>query len=235
VQACPYLPVSAGPEHCVRTAGLSTNELDADLTAAPALLQAGATPAALRQLEQLGDGRQLASASLEHDPDQLGSVTLTTAGVGLERSALTTMDRTRRAARLNFHGAPDQILATGEPARAARRTARHIAQIARACEQVGGATRCVHMSLDHAKNRHQVGVPIGTCQAVQRRCADMLVGIEVARSAAEYSAWCVDTRPEEIPTAALKAGSFFKRAESSGLTYGQPVVQRAQLGALVGL
>ena len=104
---------------------------------------------------------------------------------GCRRAPLPTVDQTRRQARLELsrHARP-----------AARRRGRgavldrvlDLAAVALAAEQVGGAGRCLEMTVDHVRRRVQFGRPIGSFQAVQHRCADMLLELESARSA---SAW----------------------------------------------
>nr|WP_238589323.1 acyl-CoA dehydrogenase family protein [Pseudonocardia sp. HH130629-09] len=48
------------------------------------------------------------------------------------------------------------------------------------------------MTVAYAKERLQFGRPIGSFQAVKHRCADMLVAVEQARTAALHAAWAVD-------------------------------------------
>ena len=43
------------------------------------------------------------------------------------------------------------------------------------------------MSTDYAKTRLQFGRPIGSFQAIKHRCADMLVEVEFAKSAAYHA------------------------------------------------
>jgi alkylation response protein AidB-like acyl-CoA dehydrogenase len=64
------------------------------------------------------------------------------------------------------------------------------AAIALAAEQVGGAQRSLDLSVEYAKERVQFGRPIGSFQAIKHKCADMMVAVESARSAAYYAA-CV--------------------------------------------
>ncbi len=65
-----------------------------------------------------------------------------------------------------------------------------LAAIALAAEQVGGAQRCLDLSVAYAKERVQFGRPIGSFQAIKHKCADMMTAVESARSAAYYAA-CV--------------------------------------------
>ncbi len=60
--------------------------------------------------------------------------------------------------------------------------------VALAQEQVGGAQRCLEMSVEYAKTRFQFGRAIGSFQAVKHMCADMLVSVEHARSVAWHAA-----------------------------------------------
>ena len=60
--------------------------------------------------------------------------------------------------------------------------------VALAAEQVGAAQRCLDMAVGYAKERIQFGRAIGSFQAVKHRCADMLVLVEGARSAAVHAA-----------------------------------------------
>jgi alkylation response protein AidB-like acyl-CoA dehydrogenase len=56
-------------------------------------------------------------------------------------------------------------------------------------EQVGGAQRCLETATEYAKTRLQFGRPIGSYQAIKHKCADMLVEVEFARSAAYHAAF----------------------------------------------
>lgn len=108
---------------------------------------------------------------------------------GLTRTALPTLDQTRRQARLGLAATPGRLV--GEEGRAWPGLSRALALAATAlaAEQVGVAQRCLEMSVGHARTRVQFGRPIGSFQAVKHKCADMLVQVEHARSAAAYAAW----------------------------------------------
>jgi alkylation response protein AidB-like acyl-CoA dehydrogenase len=62
-------------------------------------------------------------------------------------------------------------------------------------------------ALDHVANRQQFGRSIGSFQAVQHLCADMLVDVESSRTATYGAAWAVDHRP---PAEALSAAATAK-------------------------
>jgi alkylation response protein AidB-like acyl-CoA dehydrogenase len=114
---------------------------------------------------------------------------------GLNREPLATLDRTRKIARVLFDEAPARLIGTeGGAADGLARTS-DIALVALAAEQVGGAQRCLNMAVEYAKSRIQFGRPIGSFQAVKHRCADMLVLVEGARSAAAHAASTASTTP----------------------------------------
>jgi len=69
----------------------------------------------------------------------------------------------------------------------------------------GGLERVV----DYAKTRIQYGAPIGSFQAVQHMCAEMLVEVEAAASVVNYAAWAVDAlAPADALLAARTAKAF---------------------------
>ena len=183
----------------------------------------------------------------------------------VQREPLLTMDRTRRFAAVTFDAVPAELVLTGPRADALLSELTLLAAVAIACEQVGGARRCVEMATEYARERKQFGVPIGTFQAVKHTCANMLAALELAQSTAAYAAFCVDDDPVELPLAAHLAKSlcsesfrsisadtiqihggigftwdhpahlYFKRAKSSELLLGQPAQHRAQLAELLHL
>ncbi len=115
------------------------------------------------------------------------------AAKAVERRALATLDSTRRLAEIELHGVRVPTSARlGEEGTGAAALERilELAAIGLAAEQVGGAQRCLDLAVAHAKTRIQFGRPIGSFQAIQHRCADMLLHVESARSAAYYAA-CV--------------------------------------------
>jgi alkylation response protein AidB-like acyl-CoA dehydrogenase len=178
---------------------------------------------------------------------------------GLVRTPLVTMDQTRKLARLELSGTPAQLIGREGAGWPAVDHALQTAAVALANEQVGGAQRCMEMSVEYAKERIQFGRPIGSFQAVKHRCADMLVQVEMAKSAAYYANWCAATGSDDLAVAAPMAKSYcseayfriasdtiqvhggigftwehpahlyFKRAKSAELLFGDPRHQRRLL------
>ncbi|HEX7355007.1 MAG TPA: acyl-CoA dehydrogenase family protein [Mycobacteriales bacterium] len=110
----------------------------------------------------------------------------------LERETQSGLDLTRRQARIRYADCPAVLLAEGGEAVAAVAAARDTAAVILAAEAVGGAQRLVDMSVEYARTRLQFGRAIGSFQAVKHRCADMLVEVEHARSAAYHAAFAAD-------------------------------------------
>ncbi len=178
---------------------------------------------------------------------------------GLTRKALKTMDPTRKQARLTFSGVRADLL--GEEGRAAEPFARtiEIAAIALASEMVGGAERLREDALAYAKMRMQFGRPIASFQSMKHKQADMLVDVELAKSAAYSAATAADDGDEDAGALASLAKAaaaeaylqtaihaiqvhggigftwdndthlWFKRAKSSEVFLGDPTWHREKM------
>jgi alkylation response protein AidB-like acyl-CoA dehydrogenase len=87
--------------------------------------------------------------------------------------------------------------------------AHHVALMGMAMTMVGACQRILDLVLDHARSRHQFGVPIGSFQAVQHKAADMHVAVQRARALTYYSALTIagnDPR-RRLAAAMAKAGA----------------------------
>jgi len=132
---------------------------------------------------------------------------LTVAGdaTGLTRRALKTMDWTRKLARLEFKEVEAKPL--GEQGGAAGPFARTMteAAICLANEMAGVAERLREDSLAYAKMRMQFGRPIASFQSMKHKAADMLVDVELAKSAAYYAAAALDEGDNDVESVASLA------------------------------
>jgi len=134
---------------------------------------------------------------------------------GLARTALPTLDRTRRLAALALDGVRVPAAARLGEEGAAGPALREIldrAAIGLAAEQVGGAQRCLDMAVAHAKGREQFGRPIGSFQAIKHKCADMMVAVETARSAAYYAGCVAAEGSAELASVASLAKAWCSEA-----------------------
>lgn len=144
-------------------------------------------------------------------------VALPRSSAGLAVEKLASLDLTRPYARLTFESVHVPAAAVlGAPGAAAAALARTAAlgAIAIAAEQVGGAERCLAMSVDYAKQRVQFGRPIGSFQALKHKMADMMVLVEAAKSAVYYAACAADEDPAQLFEAAAVAKSYCSDAFS---------------------
>jgi alkylation response protein AidB-like acyl-CoA dehydrogenase len=122
---------------------------------------------------------------------------------GLERRPLKVLDPTRKQARLEFRGVDAELL--GEEGAAAGPLAKTLAQAAAclASEMVGGAERLRQSALDYANLRVQFGRPIASFQSMKHKQADMLLNVELAKSAAYVAAQAADEDADLPATASL--------------------------------
>lgn len=112
---------------------------------------------------------------------------------GVSRTWLPTMDQTRKQASIELTDVQvgaDAVL--GRPGEGGSALAKVIdlATIAVAAEQVGGAQQLLDMTIEYTSERVQFNRTIASYQAVKHKAADMMLQVEVARSAAYY-AGCV--------------------------------------------
>ncbi|MDP6706372.1 MAG: acyl-CoA dehydrogenase family protein [Alphaproteobacteria bacterium] len=124
---------------------------------------------------------------------------------GLERQALQTVDMTRKQARLEFQDVPAELL--GEEGGAAAPLAKTLNQAAvcLANEMVGGAEWLRESAVDYSLMRMQFGRAIGSFQSMKHKAADMLLDVELAKSAAYYAAAAAAEDDDDLPALASLA------------------------------
>jgi alkylation response protein AidB-like acyl-CoA dehydrogenase len=66
------------------------------------------------------------------------------------------------------------------------------AAVAKCAEMSGGAKRVLEMVVDYAKMRHQFGRPIGSFQAIQHHCADMLTFVDTSVFMTNMASWKIN-------------------------------------------
>lgn len=130
---------------------------------------------------------------------------------GVTATALKSMDQTRRLAEVALDGVvvgADALLGEiGGGWRTLERLSDR-AKVALCAEMCGGAAQVLDMSVEYAKVREQFGKPIGSFQAIQHKCADMMVQVESSKSATYYAAWAVANDVEDAPLAAAMAKAY---------------------------
>src|SRR5206468_10402364 len=113
---------------------------------------------------------------------------------GVKATRLKSMEQTRKLCEVtvqNVKVAADAVLgAVGQGWPLLDRLVDR-AKVAMCAEMCGGAQKVLEMSVEYAKVREQFGRPIGSFQAIQHKCANMMVQVESAKSATYYAAWAV--------------------------------------------
>jgi alkylation response protein AidB-like acyl-CoA dehydrogenase len=135
---------------------------------------------------------------------------------GFTSETVSTLDQTRKQARLAFSATPATLVGAEGQGAVALPALLDLAAVGLAAEQVGGAQRVLDMAVDYAKTRVQFGRPIGSFQAIKHKCADMLVEVESARSTAYYAAQAAAGEHEELPVLASLAKAYCSDAYFHG-------------------
>ena len=128
---------------------------------------------------------------LARAPQGLSLFTVDGNAAGLTRRALKSMDPTRKFACLEFNRVAARPLGTAGGAAAFARTMVEAA-VCLANEMVGGADRLREDALAYAMMRMQFGKPIASFQSMKHKQADMLLEVELAKSAAYSAASSLD-------------------------------------------
>jgi alkylation response protein AidB-like acyl-CoA dehydrogenase len=195
--------------------------------------------------------------------EQIGLFVVEADADGVAREALPTMDMTRKQSRVTFQDVHGVRL--GDAGVGALDKTLHQAAVCLSAESTGGAQRALDMAVDYAKVRVQFGRPIGQFQAIKHKCADMLLAVESARTAAYHAMWVAAADDDELPVAASMAKAFcteayfkvasdniqvhggigftwehdahlyYKRAKTSELLLGDPVYHRERIADILGI
>ena len=115
------------------------------------------------------------------------------ATAGLAAGALqreTIIDETRRSYRLRLDGLrlPADALITGAAARAALAAIQQAGWLLAAAEAAGGIAGVLDLVVDYLNTRSTFGRKIGSYQGLKHPAADMLIGLERARSHVAHAA-----------------------------------------------
>jgi alkylation response protein AidB-like acyl-CoA dehydrogenase len=133
---------------------------------------------------------------------------------GLSRTLQPTLDATRKQATIELRGVEATLVGTEGDGWPMISAVHDLAAVGLAAEQTGGAQRCLDMAVEYAKVRVQFDRPIGSFQAIKHMCADMLLEVESARSAAYYAGVCAAEGNGELPVVASLAKAYCSEAYS---------------------
>ena len=187
---------------------------------------------------------------------------------GVEVKQTTSLDQTRPMCEVRMEDVQlehDSVLIDLDSELSEWNKVKNIALGYLAMEQVGASQACLDMSTKYAKERIQFGRPIGSFQAIQHICANMLMQLESAKSVA-YSAVRVDYLDNvETEMSSMLAKSYcsevfnkiagdniqvhggigftwehpahlyFKKAKSDSLLLGTPKLARDKIAELLSL
>ncbi|MCL2428437.1 MAG: acyl-CoA/acyl-ACP dehydrogenase [Alphaproteobacteria bacterium] len=147
---------------------------------------------------------------------------------GLSRRALKVIDPTRKQARLEFRSVEAELI--GEMGGAAAPFAKTLTEalVCLANEMVGGAERLRQSALDYANLRVQFGRTIASFQSMKHKQADMLVDVELAKSAAYRAAAAAAEDDAELPAIASLAKACASEA------YMQTAIHTIQIHGGIG-
>ncbi|MGH8014113.1 MAG: acyl-CoA dehydrogenase family protein [Candidatus Binataceae bacterium] len=172
----------------------------------------------------IADFYLVAARSGGHDDQGVTLFMLERERPGIEVTSLKTMDQTRKLAAVKLSdvkaSAADVLGEVGSGWRPLAETIDR-GKVMLAAEMMGGAQRVLELTTEYAKVRVQFGRPIGSFQAVQHKCANMLIDVEGAKSAVYYASWAVSNQPAQAGLAAAlakaAASDAFRRVAADGI------------------
>lgn len=147
---------------------------------------------------------------------------------GLSRTLLHTLDATRKQARLKFTDVRAELLGELDGAGPVLEDVLSLAAVALANEMVGGAQYMLDSAVDYSQMRVQFGRAIGSFQAIKHKCADMLLEVELTKSAAYYAASAAAESDADLPALASLAKA------SASDTYMQAAANCIQIHGGIG-
>lgn len=161
--------------------------------------------------------------------DGLSFFAVDAGAAGLDRRPLETLDQTRKLARLQFSGVEAELLGIEGAGAGPLQATLDVAAISLANEMMGGAERLLESAVAYAGIRYQFGRPIASFQSLKHKAADMLLDVELAKSAAYYAAAAADGDDDDDVTA---LASLAKAAASEA--YMRTAIHTVQIHGGIG-
>jgi alkylation response protein AidB-like acyl-CoA dehydrogenase len=131
-------------------------------------------------------------------------------GASVDARRETAVDASLHLATVRFDGivVPADRAVTGPDVAAVVDRTRAVALVTLSAVMVGASQRVFDLALDHIKQRHQFGVPIGSFQAVKHMACDAYLAISRARASVLLAARLLDNGDDQ----GLMAASLAKAA-----------------------
>lgn len=128
----------------------------------------------------------------------------------VELEPVESVDRARRAARVLRWDPGSGELVDRDPGTALAR-----GTLGAAAFLVGLSGRMLELAVDHVRDRHQFGVPVGSFQAVKHQLADALQAVSFARPPVRRAAWALSVSApswvHDVAMAKVMAGEAAER------------------------
>jgi acyl-CoA dehydrogenase len=137
----------------------------------------------------------------ERDRDGISLFLVERGAPGLEVERLRRVD-SRNAANLRLRGVlvgPEALVGVEGQGAAPLEAALDAATAGLAAEMLGSASEAFARTLQYLKDRIQFGVPIGSFQALKHRAAQVMIELELCRSAVLAAARALDAREAGAP------------------------------------
>jgi len=128
--------------------------------------------------------------------------------LGLTVEMVSSVDGTRAQATVTLDETPARKLGSGDATSAIAEVVDRVL-VAIVTDGVGAAQAVLDLAVAYAKERVQFDRPIGSFQAVQHLCSDMLQALELGRAGAYHALWACDAADAaERHRAAVMAKAF---------------------------
>ena len=192
--------------------------------------------------------------------ESLGLYAVAADAQGVSIDPVEALDPTRKLSQVSF--AQTAARKVGEVSTESLHRTWDFICVALAHEMIGGAQRLLETTIDYTKMRYQFGRPIGSFQGLKHRCADLLMEVEMAKSATHHAARCLDAGEGEPYVAsmvkAMAADTYmlaakeaiqmrggigftweedthlwYKRAKSSEVFLGNPNLHRERMMSII--
>jgi len=141
---------------------------------------------------------------------------------GVEVTQLVTIARDKQC-EVKLNGATGQLLGTDGGGWASLDPVLQRYTVGECAYLVGLAQMDFEISVDYAKERVQFGRPIGSFQAIQHKCADMVTDVDGSRFIMYKAAWSVNSGQDDAQLDVNMAKAWCSEATRRVVAHGQQI------------